>query len=108
MFYYGVFCSDYEGPEDAPGVDYSTPKDTWPAQREERKAWFENLKLSIMRGEIEKPEWMLEEEGNGEWSDTWAPSTCLYLEPRDEKYRDLADKICALLNSVSADGGYDG
>jgi hypothetical protein len=45
------------------------------------------------------------EEGSDDW---YSPSSYLYLEPKDESYKVLGEKISALLNSISADGGRDG
>jgi hypothetical protein len=107
VFYYGIFCDSYEGPKEAPQINWRADIENRRFQQQLREEWFRDLKLSIMKGEQDKPAWMIAEENGGDW-DNWTPSTYLHLEPKDEKYSDLADKICSLLNSVSADGGRDG
>lgn len=116
IFYYGIFCdkdryfeAEHEDfPKDCPEIDYSTPYNS-----EERRAiyaaqdkWLGDIKLSIMKGEIEKPNWMVDAEE--EDYDGWSPDSYLYLVPKDNKFKGLADKISKLLGSVSADGGRDG
>lgn len=119
IFYYGVFCDDEpyfnildekgrdEQPEDYPKVSgsYGT------LERKEletlRQKWFDDIVLKVMKGEAARPEWMSEAETAHGWSE-WAPDSYLVLVPRDEKYVDLGNKIKALLNSVTADGGRDG
>lgn len=49
----------------------------------------------------------IEQEDKSDWSD-WEPDSYLMIECKDEKYKVIADKIKDILNSVSADGGYDG
>lgn len=111
IFYYGVFCEDetyFENdglPDDAPIVDWSKDSTTRNVQRREQEEWFNNLKLSIMKKEIQQPDWMNNAEENDDW---FAPSQDLYLVPKDDKYIELSAKIGKLLNSVSADGGMDG
>jgi hypothetical protein len=58
-----------------------------------------------MKGEMKKPAWMASAE---EETDYWAPSTELYLIPKDKKYAIFGQKIQSLLGSVNADGGRDG
>ena len=70
----------------------------------EKDKWLDQLKLSIMKGEIQKPQCM---ENICNYNDI-ENSYCLYLVPKDNKYKELADKIENLLGSVSANGGRDG
>ncbi len=117
VFFYGIFNEDYdryfdimnEVGEDCPQIDYENTKygtTERTAQTEAQSKWFDDLLLSIMKGEQKKPEWM--EECEGEDGDYWEPSSCLHMIPKDEKFQGLADKISNLLSSVSADGGRDG
>ncbi len=114
VFYYGVFCEDDiyfdsigdnedgEMPEGIPKIDYDT---AWNSEerKEQNKAqekWLDDLKLSIIKGEITKPDWMEEieiDEYEIERSNT------LYLVPKDDKFKDLAEKISNLLGSVTAE-----
>lgn len=118
IFYYGVFCdndyyTDYldeqeeDIPEDFPR--YKNYKEIYGDYQEYRKAvkkWMDNLKLSVLKGEMEKPDWM-EKTEEGDY-DYWGPSTYIYLSSKDKRFENLAFKICSLLNSVTADGGGDG
>lgn len=97
IFYYGVFCDNerYLESDDSPG-DFS--------YNDEEK--LNALKLSIMKGELEHPEWMnWVEDGDG---DSWAPDSYLHLIVKDERFQGIADEIKRLLNSIGADGGSDG
>ncbi len=92
VFYYGLFYDDdyhyIERAEDQ-GVEI-------PEGKEDK--WLEDLKISIMTGEIERPEWMdYEDEIDGE-----GLADHLYLEliPKDEKYKTLGRNIEKLLCSV--------
>ncbi len=117
VFYYGVFNEDYDRyfdklgdtDEDFPQIDYENTKygtTERTAQSEAQSKWFDDLLLSIMKGEIERPEWM--EECEGEDGDYWEPSSCLHMIPKDEKFQGLGNTISRLLGSVDADGGRDG
>jgi hypothetical protein len=72
---------------------------------QKRSKWIDQLKLSIVKGEIQKPECM---KNIGNYSLDMDNSYCLYLVPKDNKYKELAYKIENLLGSVSADGGREG
>ena len=105
IFYYGVFCASrrYLDSEDLPS-NCPTDKD-WSTKNELQVEWLETIILSIMKNEIEEPEWMMDcEKGNGY---EWDPDTYLCLVPKEEKYEKFGDKIKSLLGSVSADGGRD-
>lgn len=115
VFYFGVFCDDdvyfeRDGslPDDCPELvgRWGTPE--YKESETIRNEWFNKLVNSILKDGVEKPEWMKNaENGESSYSD-WAPDSYLYLVPKDEKYQVFGDKIRALLNSVSADGGHDG
>lgn len=100
IFYYGVFCDNDRYLDNIPNELDLNPRD-YKASEE----LLESLKIQIMKGEIEQPDWMSEAEDDSDW---WAPSRYLYLIPKEEKYKELGQKIRALLNSVNADGGRDG
>lgn len=119
IFYYGVFCDDEQyfeilnekgrdnQPEDYPRVtgSYGTPERTEADAL--RQKWFDDIVLKVMKGEMARPEWMSDAESAHGWSE-WAPDSYLVLVTKDETYTALGNKIKALLNSVSADGGRDG
>lgn len=101
IFYYGVFIDDYYRYLESP--NFIMPEGITDAVK-----YFRSLQLSILKGEIEKPQWMDEVEDNMQDYYEWAPSRTLHLIAKDEKYEPLANKIKLLLDSVSADGGFDG
>jgi hypothetical protein len=61
--------------------------------------WLCDLKLSIMKDEIEKPQCMKEIKTSSNINNSYY----LYLIPKDEKYINLANKIENLLMSVTSD-----
>lgn len=106
MFYYGVFCkentySNYKHWNEAPD-DLEIPEILTAvcAKPSERLNYVRSIINEIIRGEIEKPEWMkyVEEEETCNIYDA-APSTFLYLIPKDEKYQELANKLLGFLYS---------
>lgn len=118
LFYYGVFCDDDcyleyindrddddDDIEDVVTVDakYDTPE--YEEQTKKQEKWLENLLISIAKEEIEEPDWM--DSASTSCSDS-EKDTYLNLIPKDDKYKNFADKIQKLLGSVSADGGRDG
>lgn len=109
IFYYGVFCSteiytEYEDDYCEEETYDEVKKLGW----KEKKSYIKNIIEQILVGKIEKPQWMINAENNDDDGCSWAPDSYLHIIPKDEKYNDLAKKIKALLNSVSADGGRDG
>jgi hypothetical protein len=116
IFYYGVFCDmdtyfDYASDNEDPTFD-NMPELKGAYKSEEREAsksvrdeWVNSWLLSIVKGDIERPEFMELAEDAGDY---WAPSSYLLLCPKDDKYKDLGEKIKRLLSSVDADGGRDG
>jgi hypothetical protein len=110
IFYFGVFCDTEkymdnipDDLEDCPKITASYGTEKYKEQSKVLDEWFENLQLSIMKGEIEQPEWMNEVENGGEWN----PDTYLTLIPKNEKYSEFGNKICIMLSTISADGGRD-
>lgn len=106
MFYYGVFCKDityanFKHWDEAPERLEIPENLTAPCQtEEERLDYVHYITNLIIRGEIEKPEWMLYvemEESCNEYDA--APSTFLYIISKEDKYKALADKILEFLYS---------
>ena len=66
----------------------------------EKEDFVKRIIIEIIRGEIEKPEWMkyVEEEMSCNCCNA-APSTFLFLIPKDEKYRTLAARLLDFLYS---------
>lgn len=120
IFYFGVFTSedryleflsgdiDNYGstiPEDCPKVVGTWGSKEYKESFKSLEDWFHNIQKLVLIGEIKKPAWMEEVETDDEY---WNPDSFLTLLPKDEKYSVFGDRIKALLNSVSADGGRDG
>ena len=107
MFYYGVFCkqntySNFNGWEKAQGEGIEVPEmltSVCPTPSE-KEDFVKRIIIEIIRGEIEKPEWLryVEEETVCSCCDA-APSTFLTLIPKDEKYRILAARLLDFLYS---------
>ena len=107
MFYYGVFCkqntySNFNGWEKAQGEGIEVPEmltSVCPTPSE-KEDFVKRIIIEIIRGEIEKPEWMkyVEEEMSCSCCNA-APSTFLTLIPKDEKYRILAARLLDFLYS---------
>lgn len=105
LFHYGVFCKDstyanYDW-DDAP---YSLEKPeqlTSPCQTEDaRLDYVHYITDLVVKGEIEKPKWMLHVEMEEVCNNyEAAPSTFLYLVPKEGKYETLATKILDFLYS---------
>ena len=107
MFYYGVFCkqntySNFNGWEKAQGEGIEVPEmltSVCPTPSE-REYFVNRIIIEIIKGEIEKPEWMkyVEEEMSCNCCNA-APSTFLFLIPKDEKYRTLAARLLDFIYS---------
>ena len=107
MIYDGVFCksntySNFNGWEKAQGEGIEVPEmltSVCPTPSE-REDFVKRTINEIIKGEIEKPEWMryVEEESVCSCCNA-APSTFLTLIPKDEKYRTLADRLLDFLYS---------
>ena len=107
MFYYGVFCksvtyANFIGWEKAQreGVEVPEILTAMCPTPSEREDFVKRIIIEIIKGEIEKPEWMryVEEETVCSCCDA-APSTFLILIPKDEKYRTLAARLLDFLYS---------
>ena len=107
MFYYGVFCkpntySNFNGWEKAQreGIEVPEILTAMCPTPSEREDFVKRTINEIIKGEIDKPEWMryVEEESVCSCYNA-APSTFLTLIPKDEKYRILADRLLEFLYS---------
>ena len=102
IFFYGVFC------ENDTYLEFDSEEiPEFEGSYEEKRKWLDDLIVSILKGEIERPSWMISAE-NESYFGGWVPSSYLYLMPKEEKYRELGEKIKRLLCSPSFDGGRDG
>lgn len=107
IFYYGVFCksvtyANFNGWEKAQreGIEVPEILTAMCPTPSEREDFVKRTINEIIKGEIEKPEWMeyVEEETVCSCCDA-APSTFLILIPKDEKYQSLADRLLEFLYS---------
>ena len=107
MFYYGVFCksvtyANFNGWEKAQreGIEVPEILTAMCPTPSEKEDFVKRIIIEIIRGEIEKPEWMkyVEEEMSCSCCNA-APSTFLFLIPKDEKYRTLAARLLDFLYS---------
>ena len=107
MFYYGVFCksvtyANFNGWEKAQreGIEVPEILTAMCPTPSEKEDFVKRIIIEIIRGEIEKPEWLryVEEEMSCSCCDA-APSTFLTLIPKDEKYRTLAARLLDFLYS---------
>ena len=107
MFYYGVFCksvtyANFNGWEKAQreGIEVPEILTAMCPTPSEKEDFAKRIIIEIIRGQIEKPEWMkyVEEVMSCSCCDA-APSTFLILIPKDEKYRILAARLLDFLYS---------
>lgn len=68
---------------------------------------FAKFKLGILKGEIEKPQWMKNVEESENY-DYYRASTSLELCAKDEKYSDLANALLKYLYSTDHEATRDG
>lgn len=106
MFYYGVFCkpetyAHYHLWEDAP-LDLEIPFVLINpcVTGFERLEYVNGVIKEIVKGEIEKPEWMIYVEMEDYKTEYGlSPSTFLYLYPKEEKYKVFGEKLINFLYS---------
>ena len=107
MFYYGVFCmpntySNFNGWEKAQreGIEVPEILTAMCPTPSEKEDFVKRIIIEIIRGEIEKPEWMkyVEEEMSCSCC-VEVSATVVLLIPKDEKYRILAARLLDFLYS---------
>ena len=79
------------------------PVDDWEAQRE----YVTELQEKILKGEVDKPEWMKNAEGGTNYND-YESGTSLFIIAKDEKYSSLIEKMLGFLNFPSHESCYNG
>ena len=106
IFYYGVFCkpetySNYQHWDEAPeNLEVPFELTNTCSTSNDRTNYVNNVIKEVLRGEIDKPSWMIYvemEEVCNEYEQ--APSTFLYIEVKDETYKILAEKLINFLYS---------
>lgn len=106
MFEYGVFCkpetyANFEFWDEAP-LNLCVPDNLTSvcSKPSDRMNYVKMIIEQIIKGEIDKPEWMLYVEQTAscnKFND--APSTFLTIIPKSDEYRDLANKLIEFLYS---------
>ena len=106
IFYYGVFCkpetyANYQHWDEAPeNLEVPFELTNTCSTSNDRTNYVNNVIKEVLRGEIDKPSWMIYiemEEVCNEYEQ--APSTFLYIEVKDETYQILAEKLINFLYS---------
>lgn len=105
MFEYGVFCkpetyANYDLWDEAQNVCPPVNLTSECQKPSDRLNYVNMIIQQVIKGEIEKPDWMLyveENESCNEFDD--APSTFLTIIPKSEEYKDLAEKLIEFLYS---------
>ncbi|MBP5457223.1 MAG: hypothetical protein J6Y37_12055 [Paludibacteraceae bacterium] len=107
MFHTGVFCKDvtyanYRYWRDAPSTLDIPDELTNPCSNSDsRTSYVRDVIDKVIRGEVEKPEWMIYvEEEDCECSGS-APSTFLVLVPKEKRFADLGERLLEFLYSVN-------
>ena len=98
--YYTEYLSEEVDEEDCP-EDY--PRDDYKAQDK----YIADLQEKILKGEINKPEWMKSAEKGTNYCD-YEYSTSLHILPKDEKYTELVKKMITFLNYPWCEATRDG
>lgn len=107
MFYYGVLCKDltyanFYGWDDAP-CSLEVPDaiiDVIASPESQRLDYVHRVMEQVIKGEAEKPEWMKYIEENAQCDEYGQmPSTFLYLIPKEEKYKELGERLIEFLYS---------
>ena len=106
LFYFGTFCDNDIYADRFEELDEDDKSKGFPEDWQGQKEYVQGIKTKIIKGEIEKPEWMKDIEEESEYS--FPPDLYLNILSKDEKYNSIVEKMLAFLNSVDADGGYDG
>jgi hypothetical protein len=94
IFYADVFADDY---------DYTFEGLSW----SESASKLTEIKEQVLRGEIERPEWMVKLDNRYDYYDYYSPSTSLEILVKDKKYDKLANKLLSFLYSTNHEATHD-
>lgn len=99
MFYINVFLDEfYRSSDGSEDEDTAIPDMTFKEQEE--------LKLKILREEIEKPTWMIKaEERAKEWDNY--QSIMFYIEAKEPRYQEIANRLQEFLHSPKHQEAYN-
>jgi hypothetical protein len=99
IFYAATFLEeDYE---------YMENNDSFPNDIGDEVEYLKTIKIQVLKGEIEKPDWMKDAESKSTWSG-YNPSDTLEILTKDEKYDELANKLLKYLYSTDHEATRDG
>lgn len=108
LFWYGVFCktetyANYEHWDEAPmTLEIPDVFQAECAKPSDRVEYVNGIINQVIKGEIDKPEWMVYVEMEESCEDYDAsPSTFLRLIAKEDKYEYLAEKLLNFLYSVN-------
>lgn len=99
--YYSDFFEYAEDEEFEIPSDF--PEHNWKKQNQ----YISNAIEKVLKGEIDKPQWMKDAEEREDWSGYTHP-TSLYITAKDDKYKALAEKALSFLNAVDHEAFRDG
>ena len=83
--------------------DFGFPEDI-----EDEKTFIKETKLKVLKGEIEKPEWMVNAEEYDGHYECYNIPTVLEILPKSEKYAELAKKLLNYLYSTNHEATRNG
>lgn len=109
MFYAGVFCkrstyANYDGWDMLPdSVEEPEPLVSICVTEQERLNYVEEVITAVVKGEIPKPEWMIEIEGTAicDEESAMSPSTYLLLVPKSAEHEELGNRLLEFLYSLN-------
>jgi len=100
LFYADIFLSKnyyyYDG-------EFDFPEDVT-----DRDAFINDIKIKVLKGEIEKPKWMVKAEESNTHFEYFSYPSNLELLPKDKKYNELANKLLKYLYSTDHEATRDG
>lgn len=103
LFYYGVFCavSQYVGTPELNKEISCIPAILTSEYTPycEKEDYVKSVINSVIKGEISKPDWMIEIEQSDRCG-RYSPSTYLMLVPKNEIYENLGNKLIEFLYST--------
>ena len=88
LFYYGVFCKP---------STYANYKENIDCTIKEK--YVDEMITQVLVGNESKPDWMFYIEMEIDAGGGYPPSTFLYVIPKEDKYKKIADKIVKFLYS---------
>ena len=119
IFYMGVFLDDFNSYFEQIGDDYCTDGDYDRNLMKEEGCSEDFISLmmddieidtvikQILTGKIDKPEWMEEAEDYEDSYNGYRPDTTLYVLPKKDEYKDVAEMVTNFLYSTQHEAVYE-